>query len=907
MKTGFGALALRAIGSIPCAALATLLVMPGLTSAYTGKQPWEEYDKVIQARGAVTAHGPEIFGDQVDLYSGALSFSVTDISVPGNSRLPVALTRTMTVSNRRLYPNDGPLADWDLDLPHLSGVYAPTWPSDRCSSTRNPGTAFSGSTAYGVDEYWHGVQAHMPGGGEMLAANQSAPKPSTGGPYPWMTSALTYFSCLPSINNGAGEGFLAITADGTRYWFNHMAQYYEPQLASPITVTPSPYPLTRKRNVLYATRVEDRFGNWVTYSYSNSATATARLNSIQASDGRAISLTYNAQGSVATASNGSQTWTYQYAYPSTGGTLTAVVLPDTSRWSLDLAALSNAEIQFDGDQPRSCEVPAMVLPAGPIVGSVTHPSGAVGEFEVQHRRLGRSNVPMFCANWEYPINNRLNDIAIVPRDMDVLAMERKSVSGPGLVPGTWQYEFMAARTWAPGTGPNCQTEDCLEPVCVSDACAGSSTATITGPNGQWKRYSFGNSYRYNEGKLLKVEQGTGESAILRTETMAYELAQSGQPFATPIGTSLQGRGAGFTSEYLRPQRGKTISQDGATFNSAVNAFDVFARPTSVTRFSSLGHTRAEVTTYHDNLSEWVLGQMASLTIGGVQTSRTDYNANALPYRTYTFGKWQQGLTYHADGALATVSDGNGNVTTLGSWYRGIPRSITYADTTTQSAVVTPLGWITSTTDQNGFATNYSYDALGRLASIVYPTGDTTAWSSTTQVIVPVASVEYGIPAGHWRQTVSTGNARKISYFDAMWRPLLVREYDAANVAGTQRFTRYAYDEEGRVTFASYPSTASSPLTGTWTAYDVLGRTTSISQDSEHGLLMTGIEYLPGFKRRTTNPRGKVTTEAFQAFDVPSYDTPLQIDMAEGTAEQVRTLISRDVFGKPTEVLRGPGG
>ena len=63
--------------------------------------------------------------------------------------------------------------------------------------------------------------------------------------------------------------------------------------------------------------------------------------------------------------------------------------------------------------------------------------------------------------------------------------------------------------------------------------------------------------------------------------------------------------------------------------------------------------------------------------------------------------------------------------------------------------------------------------MGRLASIAYPSGDSTVWNTTTQVFQPVNVAEYGIPAGHWRQTVSTGNARKLTYYDALWRPLPV--------------------------------------------------------------------------------------------------------------------------------------
>ncbi len=315
-------------------------------------------------------------------------------------------------------------------------------------------------------------------------------------------------------------------------------------------------------------------------------------------------------------------------------------------------------------------------------------------------------------------------------------------------------------------------------------------------------------------------------------------------------------------------------------------------------------SRTETITYHDNTAKWVLGQVASRTIDGVVAEQTTYDATtALPLQSRSFGKLKQTLTYNADGTVATVKDGNGNVTKLSGWKRGIPQLITFADGKTQSAVVNDNGWVTQVTDENGFATNYGYDTMGRLASTAYPTGDTTTWNTTTQAFVQVAASEYGVPAGHWRQTVRTGAGTKISYFDALWRPLLVREYDNGNVAGTERFVGYEYDHEGRVVFASYPSTVSNPDKGVWTTYDALGRVRSVAQDSEQGLLTTTTSYLnnaSGAYTLVTVPGGGQTRTWYQMFDQPSYDAPVKITHPEGAV----TTITRDVFGKPTSVVRG---
>ncbi|WP_203321535.1 RHS repeat domain-containing protein [Pseudoxanthomonas beigongshangi] len=339
------------------------------------------------------------------------------------------------------------------------------------------------------------------------------------------------------------------------------------------------------------------------------------------------------------------------------------------------------------------------------------------------------------------------------------------------------------------------------------------------------------------------------------------------------------------------------------------------------------YSKTETIEYHDDTTLWVLGQVKRTTTNGVETSRTDYGWKALPWKTYAFGKLQQTYAYDNTsavntgqlGTLKTVTDGNNNVTTFGSWKRGIPQSIGYADGSTQSAVVNNNGWIDSVTDENGYKTCYTYDTMGRLASVTPPsetaanacdTGEAN-WKKTLLSFQPVAAAEYGIPAGHWRQTVSTGTGQKISYFDALWRPLVVREYDAANVTGSQRFNRFAYDAEGRVTFASYPGTTDALTTGTWTDYDALGRVTSVSQDSEQGLLTTTTQYLGDATSayvRTVSPRGVVTVTRHQAFDQPSYDTPVLIDQGQNLAERVGIDITRDVFGKVLSIRkRNPAG
>ena len=924
---------------------AVLFGLVSFAAIADAKQPWEEYSKQIKAAEVVGTLGNDMFGDQVNFYQRTLSFSQTDISVPGNFAIPVALTRTFEVTTHG--ENDGPItdrpfSDWDLDIPRISGTYATTWDKDRCDDTFEPAGANSGGYAYAGFEFWQGLNASMPGGGEMLVNDLGAPKPAENAtrPYKWVTSRFTYFSCIEPADtvpagvtrndktNGIvdGQGFLAVTADGTKYWFTWMAQTNEAPLESPMSgyqLEGAPTPLPRKLNSLYVTRIEDRFGNWVTYTYDPAQLATqpVRLNSIQSSDGRSIALTRNARGQIATATSAGRTWTYNYV---TGGWhLVSVTLPDTRQWTFNLTALASASIPYYfSDDPRNCD---RNDPFDKVLttGTMTHPSGAVGEFSVEPHRVPRTHVPKFCVNWEFPVNTPSNDIPLIPKHAEVMAISRKKITGAGLGTQEWAYDGGGGPgQWESNTGPGCKTEDCMVPKCTDPSCAGRSTVTVTASDGSWLRYKFGNTYGYDEGKLLKVERG-GPEGVLETEDYTYHL----DPNEVPVGTSLPTRGDGIPRSKLSPQLTRIVSRDGANFTSSVNLLDQFGRATNVDRFSSLGFSKTETTEYEDYIpttyspsNPWVLGQVKRTTTDGVQTSRTEFDARHLPWRLFGTDSRpvasqtpQQILTYNTDGTVLTVADGLNHVTTLSSWKRGIPQSILRPDSTTESAVVDDKGWLLSVTDRMGTTTGYDYDPMGRLKLINYTNSDTVVWNDSTRTFAITSAPEYGLAAGHWKQTVSTGNGRTTTWLNARWQPVLALTEDAANAA-TRSYVVTRYDVEGRVVFTSYPvatlTDANAPLPGIATTYDSLGRITKVAQDAETtipgnstGKLVTTTAYLAPFQTLVTNPEGVSTRTSYQAFDSPSTDAPTTIVAAENRAEKQTTTIVRDDFGKPTSMTR----
>ncbi|HLM53806.1 MAG TPA: hypothetical protein VK325_09530, partial [Pseudoxanthomonas sp.] len=395
-------------------AVVGLCAASSVSFAQTSSQvsrPWEKYGERIKASQAVAPLGEDLFGDRVGLSKGELSFVARDVEIPGNGTLPMALERQYAVHDRRWLQSTGMLADWDLNLPRLSAVFNPDWvvqptanhpvTSARCSTFARPPIW----RPFEHDDFWSGVSLSLleQDKGTILQAT-AAVTLQDGLSYPWVTGdGKVRLACLPSIKNGTGEGFLAITPDGTKYWFDWMAQTIEqrslgervppfgrPEIVRGVRLNHDvEYYMHLRKNTLYATRVEDRFGNNIVFTYSNAWNAPGKLTQIQASDGRSIALTYSGNY-VSTVSDGARTWTYRYAStPSRRDTLTQVIRPDGSHWSINFNGFTHGgEIVYRdytpvGEIMRDCvSVSDPPLNSGnTFVGTMTHPSGAVGTFE----------------------------------------------------------------------------------------------------------------------------------------------------------------------------------------------------------------------------------------------------------------------------------------------------------------------------------------------------------------------------------------------------------------------------------------------------------------------------------------------------------------------------------------------
>jgi hypothetical protein len=271
--------------SLALLGLLLTLVTAGPAPTHAVTVPYLEGLRPV-APDEVTTLGPDLFGDRVNLFNGSLEFEQTDLSLPGNNALPVALGRRHTPARDPLIR--GPLGDWDLDLPSIGGVFlaegwktvnesffrcsnfstppyrvgfVPSWdlfqaPASqqrrRTSSVRPDAAPASSAPPYRLDavdilpsDYWQGTYLRIPGQGsqEVLIRASGYTRAPGGAPVPAASASrlVTHqnwrIDCLPSVFGGPGEGFVAVSPQGVRYTLNWMVSRQHPSLIKQTTET----------------------------------------------------------------------------------------------------------------------------------------------------------------------------------------------------------------------------------------------------------------------------------------------------------------------------------------------------------------------------------------------------------------------------------------------------------------------------------------------------------------------------------------------------------------------------------------------------------------------------------------------------------------------------------------------
>lgn len=534
------------------------------------------------------------FGDQISLRDGKLSFKHVDVELLGNGP-PIRIVRSTTLDDGlgTEASSGNAMGGWELEIPRIKTVTsnAPAamrnqpisatspvgWQvaaadkNARCTSFVPPATVSYPMAAieFSQTNWWFGYQLVDEQGDEQPLFRRTVEMPEQR--FTIGTASNWVVECLPSTANGEpGEAFLATSPDGTRYWFNYLVYTPYDDLSMEFENMPPKgytlvYTMPRRAASMLVTRIEDRFGNWLTYQYD-----AGKLTSISASDGRLVTIgTPGVAISSVTAGAGpdARTWNYQY------GAEFVVTQPDGASWRY----VGNFGTQFFSSYGfENCSQIYSTEPNDTRQASVTTPSGATATFTLQRRIFGRSYVPKYCAGGGGLMNPDAG-YALIPRLWIGHAITSKVVSGPGLATRVWLYTYSPHNgTWAEN--------------CAGNTCVASVWTEVAETGGKRVRSYFSNKWDQTENKLLREETYNAADSLLSTVEYTYATTPSNAanpyPWPLKLGTFAGYNLNGEVSLRWTPLLTRTVTQDGRRFVHAVNGFDGWSRAISLTESST---------------------------------------------------------------------------------------------------------------------------------------------------------------------------------------------------------------------------------------------------------------------------------------------------------------------------------
>ncbi|WP_195742870.1 RHS repeat domain-containing protein [Shewanella woodyi] len=876
----------------------------------------DSFIKKLTPNYGLSFHSSDLMGEKYDIANGLLTFHRTDANIPGNSGLQVAYNTSFTVDRPEI-------TGWKEELPRIEFqmvrsygqaedfYFAEAWKSNsnnRCSGLQH----LRGITASYDDENGNSTNVRLRGdryssGLRLIIPNKVSsilmyPSPNQLEDLPQGTRYSTNNDWVIScFTTGGNEGFLATSPEGVKYYLDEYKFYkYElnsntSEISLPSRGGSSSY--RKVKHALYASKVEDRFGNVVEYQYNDKK----ELIKIVSNDGREVTVE-RPSNSVKLIKSSGKVWKYVSGGSYTTNTsLLEVTMPDGRKWNYDLHYVDEPD-----DQEDSCS--SSISPTLEEM-NVTHPDGSSAIFYFGAREFFRANVKWWFLKSLYDYNDLpdhtcTNNYALVKKKLNVLSEEY-----------VWRYSYSENSGHYRGkTRERFQDLEGDIPNNIDRLLH--RTTTVTNPDlSKIVYYVNRDSWSWKEGKIEAVEKLDGNNTLVEQVQYEFDAPEyNGYPVNSDFYNNYSKRANGIKTK-------TTSIYDDDVFVSDVVEFNKFGRPLitseSSTVFSEKKYRKVE---YQHDKNNWVLNlptkqYVSSTSSFGEPYKETTYNNSLLPYQKKLFGRLVSTNTYHADGNLKkTTFSGLNRYEQFDDYYRGKARKITMpcattngcntANGSTTNTVIAKLevnsdGTTKSVTDFNGHKTSYSYNPIGWLTKIDYVNGD---WSDKIIKYAQVTTANdgitgSGIAVGQLKQTITQGNFEQKIYHDGLLRPTFTRTRDKAN-SDTISYQRTEYDHENRPTLQSFPSSNASATTGTVTTYDALGRVIGTLRQSDNAA--SSIEYLSGNKQRVTDAKGNVTTTTYLAYGSPSYDKPTFIDAPDSED----TSIAYNKFGQIKTITQG---
>lgn len=665
--------------------------------------------------------------ERIDPFTGKLQWHYIDLFIPGNGGLDLKVQRSYT-SQAEGFPAPSPTGiGWTI---HFGRVLR---------TTANNTSICDTSTEANKNPV-----LEMPDGSRQILYVG----------FDSMSFVTTNFWKATCLLDGSGGGLAVYSPDGTRYDMNvHGLQEGDP---------------TRPVNTFYVSKITDRNGNTMSFTYDYVASNLFGVKTVSTSDGRSVTFNYAADGSLQTITDGSRTWTYIYE-PSTTMMnrffLKEVRRPDGRAWKYDY------------------HLSPLGTPGSSSLSRVTYPSGGT-------------------IDYVYDFVNFASNVNI-PRS----TVLKQKTAAPG---GTWNW------TYTPASLPLTQNAQGGFSYSIPPAEGEAERldrTTVAGPDESKTYYHVGYNSAY-PGITYLIGSLLGSTSPLQNEAFSSTaILISNQVNKRPGDTLISDA---TTSAPLITYH--SIGRAGESFSTSYSNFDEFGNPTTISETGS--HTKTTNVTYHNDPAKWIIRQKKNETItSGSETlaiTRTfDANANML---TESRAGVTTTFTYTPEGDIASRTDARNKTTTYSNYFRGIARTEVQPEDVTIARTVSIAGNVTSVTDGELATTAFTYDDINRITGITHPLGNpvTVAWDANTRTVTRGAYLQVTTYDGFGREVSvrHTDTARAESVVqnyrvDSLGRRVFA-SYPNATIG-----TGFSYDMLNRVT---YVFNQYNPDTSDWTTY-----------------------------------------------------------------------------------------
>jgi YD repeat-containing protein len=627
----------------------------------------ENYDELgFKKNKAYLKFSPE---EYVNVFSGNLLVTHTDLTLPGNGGLDLKLQRTY---NSKLF------ADFrNIDNPTISGLTL-------------------GSLGLGWDMHFGRISDYgltvindpnefflqMPDGSIHQIYSNNHPNITSHVGSTYITEDFWIIDYDP-----ATDRYTMTLPDGTEYIFSR-------RVTNGFSYS-----------FLYVTSIRDKNGNEIAIEYydccnmtnndpdtgiigtcpdpTNAATITRHIKKVTDSAGREINFTMlntmcrgNAISSIDANGN-----VYNYVYypgddrPSTtwlhwdggsGRLLAEVQPPEGPIW----------QYFYDVD-PNDSE------PDGELV-SLKYPSGGVAQYD-----------------YETVVLDLLNSLGTTsPVQFRMLAS--RTTSGPDITPGTWTFDYDPTNTRDIAT--------------VTDSCGNKEIYEFFG----LRAGSFNGGWSI--GLLNNKEVRDSVNLIFEADNnmwTPYQISNDGNdPIAETSGI------------FLPLLDTETISRDGVNYITDFTYNTFYDSPTQIAESGEISRT-TDITYFEDlSAGNYIIGKplVTTTTVGTEsKTIINSYDISGNLLSEDRFGVLAE-FSYHPDGNLEWQRNARGFYTHFDQYAFGVAGRIRLGSsddlasdpTIVESRSINWEGTISSFTDGRGHTTSYSYDGLNRLTSITPP-------------------------------------------------------------------------------------------------------------------------------------------------------------------------------------------